>query len=216
MLPSSGGEVTYLIWAENGEWMVFTVFTCPGTKSCQGEALSTPWQVQPGFCIKLQISCFQQRFDERGSGCVAKPTRRCPLLPSSKLAGGCCPNSLHPAEQVFFSAEQQLDGLPWLGGQLLLGRLSWGGCKGHQPFCSKLTLSVWFSLLFLLYSSILRFFTAQVSAFTWEKETVDVTCQWNVLEIILSLTVYFINKNDMKRSTRTNVFTRYKYNKIEE
>ena len=76
---------------------------------------------------------------------------------------------VHPAAlQVFFSAEQQLDGLPWLGGQLLLGRLSWGGCEGHH---------VWFSLLFLLYSSILRFFTTQVSAFTWEKETVDVTCQ---------------------------------------
>merc|ERR1712080_156228 len=36
------------------------------------------------------------------------------------------------------------------------------------------------------------------------------------LKSFLSLTVYFINKNDMKRSTRTNVFTRYKYNKIEE
>ena len=86
-----------------------------------------------------------------------------------------------PAEQVFFSAEQQLDGLPWLGGQLLLSRLSWGGCKGEQPVFPKLTFSVflhvWFSLLFLLYSSILRLSTTQVSAFTWEKETVDVTCQ---------------------------------------
>ena len=63
MLPSSGGEVLNVSDLKKGGRVVGTVFLFPGIKSCQGVALSIPWQVQEaGFCIKkLGISCSQQR-----------------------------------------------------------------------------------------------------------------------------------------------------------
>ena len=115
-----------------------------------------------------------------------------------------CPQNLWILgdESLLSSAQQQPGSFPWLGRQLLGSRLSWRGCKGDQSvfcFLPWMIVCVCFSVeiclfsdfeIFSLYSSILCFFTVQVSAFMWEKETVDVTCQWilsssaNILQII--------------------------------